>query len=290
MTKRTDIHRPSQINPSDYEFVGCEYTKIEFFGEVQVLRQHHERICEHKKETGAELSTHAHAGNCHICGAHCLYTCLFYHAKTNSYIRTGFDCAGNLEANDPKLFRSIKKGVKLAREAKAGRQKAQEALHEAGLDTAWEVYNASNGRSDDRDENLITDIVGKMVKYGSLSDKQINFLGSLCHRVNNRDKVAADRAREKAAAKDAPEGRQVVTVKILKYTEVNSAYGFQVKVFAKSVEDGFTVYGTLPTSLYKTERNDVVSFTATFKQADGDTKHAFFSRPTKGSVVEKASS
>ncbi|MCP4994759.1 MAG: hypothetical protein GY934_13410 [Gammaproteobacteria bacterium] len=68
---RRDIHRPSAINVEDYEFVALECIKIEFFGDCELAR---------RERTGGKWSSHAHGGNCHICGAWMGYSVAFYHA------------------------------------------------------------------------------------------------------------------------------------------------------------------------------------------------------------------
>src|SRR5215469_17049189 len=95
---RTDIHRPSAIVPDDYEFVAFEHIKIESFGECEYVLQQRRLIQQHMERTGATYSAHEHGGNCMICGnVMATYTILFYHAKTNSYVRAGQDCAQKLE-------------------------------------------------------------------------------------------------------------------------------------------------------------------------------------------------
>ncbi len=300
MTTRIDIHRPSQVIPSDYEFVAVEVMKIECLGDCYALKAHREEIRQHMAKTGGKRSTHAHGGNCHVCGAHCVYTCLFYHAKTNTYIRTGFDCSEKLEYNNEKMFRAIKKDVKSALEARAGKQRAKALLTEAGLGRAWELVRET---SDDdlikmgavrllrdgettypsNDFMTLTNIVSKLQKYGSLSDKQINYVSVLISKIEDRNQRLAKYAEEKKNADDAPSGRCEVVCEILKLTwdedfEIN-------KVFAKA-ESGFTVYGTLPSCLNnKVTRGDRIKFRATFTPADNDPKHAFFKRPSNAEIV-----
>lgn len=63
---RNDTHRPSLINPSDYEFVAFECVKMEDLGAAQFAMAERVRINSHMKQTGGTYSRHQHGGNCHI--------------------------------------------------------------------------------------------------------------------------------------------------------------------------------------------------------------------------------
>lgn len=134
---RTDIHRPSAIEPADYEFVGCDYVPDDGIAMADTAVIH-----AHIARTGGKFSSHEHGGNCHVCGAHCLYTAVFFHAATNSYIRTGFDCAEKLGMGDAERFRAFRAGVKNALDARAGKRKAEAFCEQHGLAAAWEICKA----------------------------------------------------------------------------------------------------------------------------------------------------
>ncbi len=102
---RKDIHRPSVINPADYEFVCFEYLKVESLGDAEFLTAERERKARHMQRTGGTYSRHEHGGNCYICGAACIYTALFYHSATNVYLHTGLECAEKMELQDAEKFR-----------------------------------------------------------------------------------------------------------------------------------------------------------------------------------------
>lgn len=291
---RTDIHRPSQIQPEDYEFVAIEVQKIEGYADVKAIIAEREMIQAHMARTGGTYSQHAHGGNCHVCGAHAVYTVLFYHALTNAYIRTGEECADKLMIGDTRMFRSRLKGLRKtlanARKLQAGKQKAQVTLADAGLDGAWELYNTDPQDSDRYEEVTIRDIVGKLVKYGSISERATSFLGSLLDRIANRDKIAAQRAAEYEAAAEVPfadDERATMRGKIL--TLRNDDFG-HVKMLVQHA-DGWKLWGTLPASLDdlllsdQLARGDEVEFTATIKRSDRDPKFGFYRRPSKARKV-----
>lgn len=296
--KRNDIHRPSVIDPEAYTFVGVEYDRVEdVVGGCQALAAERATIVAHMKATGGTYSNHQHGGNCHVCGAHCIYTVLFYHADTNSYIRTGMDCAEKMHMGDAARFRAIRDAVTAAREAQAGKLKAQGILAEAGLSQAWTIYThveSVGGRvSDCRDTNTIADIVGKLVRYGSISDAQARFVATLLDRIARRPQIEAERKAEREAAADCPTGRQTIRGEVIKTEVREGAYGDSIKMLVKAAE-GFLVWGTVPSNLQLFQvgdyqrglkRGDRVELVATFTRSDKDSKFGFYKRPI-GKLVE----
>ena len=190
---------------------------------------------------------------------------------------------------DEHRFKAIRDAVTAAREAKAGKLKAQGILAEAGLSQAWEVFQAVQaGQPYDRDANTIADIVGKLVRYGSASDKQLSFVGSLLHRIANRATIEAQRAAEKAAAQDCPTGRVTIEAEVIK-TEVREGFGGRdaIKLLCKAA-GGFMLWGTCPSDLQIVQvgevqraltRGDKISLTATVTPSDKDSKFGFYKRP-----------
>jgi len=193
---RTDIHRPSQIVPSDYEFVANDYIGPGGF-EFDGLACDRMIFSEHVRQTGGRYSEHEHAGTCHICGAHALYIAKFYHAKTNSYIATGTDCAVKMHMGDERRFRAFRERVKMGIEAAAGKAKAQKILQDIGLESCWSVYVEANRDHHRYEENTICDIVSKLVRYGAISSSQVNLLEKLIGQIEERDvRFAARKAQD----------------------------------------------------------------------------------------------
>jgi hypothetical protein len=281
--QRKDVHRPSVVRPEEYSFVGIEYMKGDDIGSVQAVLRERTIIEAHMERTGGTYSRHQHSGNCMICGAAAIYTCLFYHQPTNSYVRTGFDCAANLESCDPARFRAVKEGVKSAREAIAGKQKAQAVLKDNGLEEAWGMYLAEGS---DWNHRTLRDIVGRLVKWGSISPKQMDFVRVLVRKIEDQPRIDAERAAERAAAEDCPEGRRVVEGTVVKAGWHENEYGGRNVMTVKS-DDGWLVWGSVPSSI-EVGRGDRVRFTGTLQQSDRDSKFGFFKRPSKAEVTERA--
>lgn len=308
MTERNDIHRPSEIIPEDYEFVAFDYIGGSDLGAIMMLKVEKEKFFAHMNRTGGRFSGHDHGGSCFVCGAYASYLCTWYHAKSNAYIQTGEDCARKLDMSygDMNAFR---RAVGTAREAHAGKKKAIAILADAGLMRAWETYAAEYPRHAENcsihlnswnepvegscvcdvevrrseynryEESTSRDIVGKLVKYGSVSENQLEFLRKLLVKIDRRPILEAQRAAERAAAQDCPAGRIRVTGVVLGLKEVEDNYsrfgGTNCKVLIQATE-GFKVYGSRFLNVCK---GDTVDFVATIKPSDKDVKFGFFKRP-----------
>lgn len=285
MTKRTDIHRPSAIDPTDYDFVGFEHMKIETIGDAIANQIQRQRIQEHMARTGGTYSRHAHGGNCMVCGnANAIYTVLFYHEKTNTYVRMGQDCAEKVEADYPaEAFKKYRDAILAAEHAKAGKAKAQGVLANEGLTVAWDVYVA---KPSGYEEGIIIDIVDKLVRYGSLSDKQYAYLRKLLGQIANRAERDAAKKAEHDAAAPCPTGRVRIRGRVLSIKIVQTQFGDVAKMLVKA-ETGFKVYGSVPAHI-QVERGYLVEFDAKVEPSKDDPKFGFYSRPTKAQVLEAA--
>lgn len=301
--KRTDVHRPSAIDPEQYHFVALGYQKQEGIEDVYELAFNRELLRAHMQATGARFSQHAHGGNCHICGAHCVYEAIFHHIPTNKLIKTGMDCAEKMHMGDPERFRAFKKAIHDARELKAGKNKAEAILRDAGLERAWQIYidekaaiaQRNGGRCSD-EIYTVYEMVDKLVRYGSISDRQLDYARTLIDLHDNRDRIEAERQAERESAKPAPSGRLTVKAQILKISPSETQWGVNWRMTIKAAE-GWIANGTAPGSVldhidfkvnggpygdqacWNRDRAQI-ELTATFTPSDRDPKFAFFKRPT----------
>ena len=310
MTKRTDIHRPSVIDPMQYEFV-CAFTNDADMYAVMENAHQRELFRQHREHTGGRFSGHDHGGSCHVCGAHAINLATFYHHESNSYIQTGFDCAEKMDAGDPVLFRKIKDERTAFLRARAGKMKAIGTLEERGLleqadilfgqylkprenagRSQWEIPNTIPDWLADRvsrDFEIAGDIMRKLVQYGDLSDKQWKFFAVLLNRILMVEERAQKIEERKAMELHipAPEGRNTVEGLVVSKKWVDSAY---VPCFKMAVKDprGFTVWVTVPNIIEDdVEVGDTVKFDAKLTRSDRDESFAFGSRPTKANIVQK---
>lgn len=314
---RTDTHRPSAINPTEYEFVAFDYLGGSDLGAIMSVKEARERFREHMGKTGGTYAKHENSGSCHICGAGALYICRWYHALTNTYIMTGEDCARKLDMSVGSM-NAFRRAVADAREAQAGKRKAIAILADLNLMQAWEIFTAepvkhaencaliighqdgeegstrersfygvkcSCGVSDTRmmyEETTITDIVSKLVRYGSISEKASAFVAKLLNNIERRPIIAAQRKAEADAAGPVPTGRVELTGTVLGMKEVDNpgarfsryASGTITKLLIK-LENGSKVFGPRFANL---EKGDTVKFIATIEASKDDAKFGFYKR------------
>lgn len=296
MTKRTDVHRPSAIDPEQYEYVAA-MTRADSLGGAMILRGEREALQRHREMTGGAYSRHERGGDCHVCGAHFIDYAIFYHAPTNSYIRTGFDCAEKLGGGDRRAFEAIRTERRAMEAAKAGKLKAIGLLRAAGLlerverrfvggDLKGEPVAPPAGLDADLTRRVVgwgetlADLIGKLIKYGSLSEKQWPFLASLLDRIENIDETQKEREQERANADPAPEGRIQVEGEVLSVKIIENVYGITTKFLLKD-DRGFKVWSTLPRGADEAEKGDRIKMTVTLKVKGDDPTFAVGSRPTK---------
>ena len=208
MTIRTDIHRPSVIQPEDYDFIAVLYhgPSLQVEADTLCARQ---IVREHLARTGGRFSSHEHGGSCHICGASAHYLGVFYHKKTNTYIKCGEDCAEKLDfaTNEYNIFR---KKVRAAEGFATGKARAQKILDERNLSNLWALYTQPHSDDFGFEETTLRDIVGKLVTYGSISDKQWAFAERLLTGIPAAHAKRAAILAERAA--DAAQSQHVATV------------------------------------------------------------------------------
>lgn len=302
-TRRTDVHRPSEINPDDYQFVCVQYlwtTNDDVLGEAMYNVEQREIFNHHREKTGGKFANIEHGGTCYCCGALARFVARYYHQKTNSYINLGERCAFKLDVGESGAFHTLRRSIANARAAQAGKRKAKAVLTDLGLTQAWTLYETKR-HSDVRQESTILNIVQHVVRHGNISEKQAKLIQSLTHYLSNKEKIDAERKAQRDAEKDAaaicPTGRVKVTGTILSAKARESQFGVDVKILIKD-DTGFTVWGNLPGELsdlvewvnegdhydrqprLKTKQPRV-EFTATITPSPQDEKFGFFKRPSK---------
>lgn len=314
---RTDVHRPSTIDPADYVEVG---------------------FTDRHPEEGGTWIDPAYAGTldfdgpftqhgaCDHCGHHGVrYVAHFYHEPSDRIVSVGTTCANKLNLPSKELVRMKRLAERDAKARKVA--KLAEVHPEVAELIAWhEGVEAGTERGDE----FYSSLFNQLHRKGELSEKQIAALGKSFER---KREWARQREEERANEPDpAPvpvsDERLVITGKILSSKWKEGFYGDTLKMTVLD-DRGFKVWGTQPESLlvatdpetdlgfietndypantpeawvldrtmqdgtpYKTamcrpaNRGDRVTFVAKIERSDRDETFGFFKRPTKAEVID----
>lgn len=320
---RTDIHKPSAIQPENYEWVAFKYYGSSDLGAILAMKVERENLNAHMTQTGGKFSGHEHGGLCHVCGqGNISYASVFYHKPSNSYIITGEDCARNIESRDMSAFRrAIQSGL----EAQAGKRKAAAILEAAGLTAAWDIYTADYSALPGKERKLAEDqcrACGYIVATVAYEDR----ICSDCRTAGNQPREWKDVYYEEITIRDIV-GKLVkygsASVKALDYVKTLlgkiqdrpaleqkkaeqyaaaadcpsgrvEISGTVVSVRKPDPDDRFpqTKILVVADSGFKVwgsrfanaEKGDRVTFTATVEPSKDDKKFGFYKRP-KGNIV-----
>lgn len=310
MTKRTDVHRPSAIQPEDYQFVVVRCREDEEMGGAAYRVQ---EFNAHREITGGVFSNHDHGGNCDVCGAWCIDYAIFYHVPSNKYIKAGLDCSEKIEMGHADDFRRVAEMRRAAVRREKAAAAALEYLAEHNLDTIAEALFADDSfgqviRADDpfvwinqvvglegitltnSEHNrlmgqmgTLVDLIRSLVRWGSWSNRQLALAHKLAENIMNAKAVIVDRREQEAAMIDAPEGKVEITGKVVSTKWVEGPYNDTLKMLV--IDDrNFKVWSTVPAAI-DPEVGQKVRFTATLTRSDKDASFAFAKRPSKASIV-----
>lgn len=172
-------------------------------------------------------------------------------------------------------------------------EKAHDYLTERDLEPCWGIWKEAicepNLYANDWPRNTIRDITERLVRRGSLSDRQVQFLGELLVKVKENDQLMAEREVERAAAEPLPipEGQENIRLTVSGEVLAVKDKGWGWKILVRA-DDGWKVWGSLPKAISDCKPGDFVRFDATIKASEDDDKFGFFSRPTKATILHSA--
>lgn len=316
---RNDKHRVSEIRPSEYRYLfSFSYPAAGFPGwNVQLLdatrsgaetyMAPHYRFdyqtmnitvswTEHKNPFGKldyfDKSKHgSDKGGCDVCGTWFLHGDVWQHVPTGECIVLGQICAskyGLLADRDE--WRKAHDMLQTGKKMEEGRKAAaiERSLRWTEL-MKWARENRESLPLLKVEHAITKDMRAKLVKTGAkwgLSEKQINLL----------KKLQADVAKGPEQHVPVPvDGERIeVLGRVVSVKDYEGPYGDVLKMVVKvETEAGsWLCYGTVPDSIlggdYGPLKGCLVSFTATVKKGNRDEYFGFFSRPTKGKVLEPA--
>lgn len=293
---RTDAFRPSVINAAEFEFVADHYLGNSDDSDMWTELAHEYANYEaHIARTGGVEANHGYKGRCDVCGAKYLYGSWFHTAASNTYIAVGHDCAAKMGLRSEAAFRPFREQVNTHR-IHAKRVEAARVLlatHELGDALALYLNPATELKSE---EKVIIDIIGKCVRWGSISPNQVQYIKKLQGKIVERPAREAARVERDAQREPIPAFLKRVNIvgTVISVKEVEgfdaapwSRWSSPPKAYKMLVEhaDGWRVYGSVPSNIdHEGLKGKRVRFDARVTVSDDDPKFGFFSRPTKASI------
>lgn len=285
---RTDVHRPSFLDPAEYEEVGY-YDLHPEDGSGYIADEY--------SDADSFMGNFAQRGRCDHCGAGPLrYIVIFVHHPSGKLVTVGTRCAGVLGL----ASKSERERRELAEQARRREALATWLAADADNQAAYDFLNETVAAGRYGYGGFYHDLLHKANRWGNLSEKQV----AAALRGRDRDAAFAERrAAEQAALEGvAPlaEGRREITGEVVSTKWQESDYGDTLKMLVRE-DDGNKVWGTVPgvlsedhfdeatqtwTNRLETLVGSRVTFKAQVTRSNDDEHFGFFKRPTQAQVVE----
>ena len=275
--RRTDVHRPGAIVPSDYEcfdhfgFVtvgGRDGKEREAYGEDAMAAY----------EEGPTVAIWPELFKCDVCGARFVHGAVLVHKPTSLLLSIGQDCAAKYLS-----LRALPKRERADRAWKRIRQR------EACIKMRRMLRaNPGLNRALKTDHPISRDLRAKAIKWGDLSSKQIELAHKLVAQVAERAKAEVPGAPVPVTDKRATYRGRVLGTK----SQEGYYGGTVIKMLVQvRVGDGaFKLWGTAPDSILFGTSGPIkgceVEFNAKVEVSKDDPCFGFFKRPTKGTMTD----
>lgn len=277
---RTDIHRPSLMDPAEYQYLGCFYQGRSDEMHDAYGRDHADlnRAIRAHGNPAKFHGNHEARGTCDHCGAAFAHGVVFLHTPTREQVTVGHICAANTVG--------LPSAAAVARRRNEQAAQREREIAEAVEACPEDVRMALQANHDsDRPNQFLSDLYGKLYRRGwALSERQIE---AVRRSVTRQAEFDARRAAEAALLADAPalrEGRYKITGEVLSTKWQDSMYGMTLKMLVR-IDDGNKVYGTVPSSMSEDIRGERIEFTAQVERSRDDDHFGFFKRPTGAAIL-----
>jgi hypothetical protein len=281
MAKTPTVHNPTNFDPANYEVLDyLDGKRPAYFGQGIEAFEAEVKFWEADlaRYFGADWKS-KNVRKCVHCGHNPLrWLTVVKHLLTGDVVVFGADCTKRLEFIDQKTFKLAQLQARdAANKVRIKVWNAREAFLQANpLFAAVLPYTGTN--------TFVKDVVAKLGQYGSLSERQV---AAVLNAIARDAQKATQQAVEALEVKgEAPVGRVTVTGVVLSTKTVEGFYGTTRKMLVK-LENNSRVWVTTPAGS-GIERNDTVTFTATFEASKDDKSFAFGSRPTLVGVTAAA--
>lgn len=199
---------------------------------------------------------------CDCCGStRLIYACTVVHKPTLAAYWIGRDCATKLMGLATGAFSKLSVAL-----AERGERKRRVA--------SWITLNPQHAEivawADSSTHYIVSDLVSRLRRYGSLSEKQVELIYKIKNQIADR---ATAKANEPTPTTPAPVGRVKVSGTVLGTKSIESRFGFTHKALIR-LSDFNKVWVTCHAVV-----GEVVTFTATFTASATDSHFATGSRP-----------
>lgn len=273
-TTRTDVHRPTDLDPDSYTYLGAFYQGDDVFTAAAYRKENIRTaaLCaQHAKFRG----NHDAKGTCDHCGVLFAHGVAFLHVETDEVVRVGHQCAESTFGL-PDRAAVVRRNAAKAAKAEAAREAKRQWAADNAHVVAWVERNADKG------DSFAASLRDALYRYGTLTERQTAAVERTIQRAAER---AAERAAARADVAPVETGNAVVitgTVATLKWQD--SLYGETLK--CRIVTDsGAGVWGTVPSCLADITVGERITFTAAVEASSDDPSFGFFKRPRKASRV-----
>lgn len=271
MTTRTDVHRPAALVTEDYEYV-LSYDAHPGEGDRRQLIDYIER-------TGEAFGENHSAGGCFHCGQNIRYVAVLRHTPTGDLIKVGEQCLDNRFDLASADFHRLRKAAELNRARRRITNIRAEWFavdQDRQVAFEWAAHQVET-EGDYGYDGMRHNFVHSINRYGTTSDK---FVRAIMRDMARTERIAAERAAEKAQGQPVVEGKITVEGQVLSVKWQENDYGSR-QVMTVADDRGFKVWGSVPRSIDNVERGDRVRFNATVEASDRDETFGFYKRPTK---------
>lgn len=225
---------------------------------------HVEYEIENKELWDAGGRDHKGYDRCECCGHRLKYSCIVYSESENRFFSVGRMCTSKIENLKGMVTRGMDDASIAILERNRCNKREEHFLQDnPGCKKLIEEMKSST-------IPFVKELYGKLRRYGTLSERQLEAVEKVMHEENER--------RSKATGK-ALEGKHEVIGYVLSFKDViNSFTGEEQTKMVVDLGNGVRVYGTKPRAF---PRNlGFIKFKATFKPSDRDPLFGFFTRPS----------
>jgi hypothetical protein len=233
-------------------------------------------------------------GSCHFCGTGIANV---YVIESSDGVRSDVGCECVNKTSDVGLTTTVKKMKRdhdrtLRQKRKVAKREAQAVKSAADADAFIAEIDGLK-EALETDHYIIRDIAAKLKYWGSISEKQIELIFKIADQKKQRDEQVF-------ISVPIEDGRQTVVGKVVsaKWTMVGTSWNpvdvLKAMIIVDTPEGQWKTWGTIPASItdkfpIDTAANikgSMVQFDAKLKLATNDNTMSFYSRPTKGKLLE----